>query len=120
MVCRAGASTITEITALGLVSILIPYPHATMAHQDENARLLEKSGAAVVIEDKDLSGEVLAEAIVALVSDPARMGTMSKNSRDLGKPDAAREIAGHLRDIVGRKGRLRRLATVLGDICSAR
>lgn len=120
VVSRAGASTLTEITALGLPSILIPYPHATLAHQDQNARLLEKSGAAVVINDRDLTGDVLADAIVALVCDSARMGTMSKNSRDLGKPDAAREIASHLHDLTQRRGRLRRLAAVLGDICSAR
>jgi UDP-N-acetylglucosamine--N-acetylmuramyl-(pentapeptide) pyrophosphoryl-undecaprenol N-acetylglucosamine transferase len=120
VVCRAGASTLTELAALGLPSILIPYPHATLSHQDENARLLERSGAAVVIQDRDLNGDVLADAIVSLVYNSARMGTMSKSSKNLGKPDAAREIATHLHDLTKRKGRLRRLATVLGDICSAR
>ena len=120
VVCRAGASTLTELAAFGLPSILIPYPHATLSHQDENARLAASGGAAVVIRDSELTGEVLARTIVALVHDPSRMETMSKNAGDLGRRDASREIAGHLLDLAKRKGRLRRLATVLGDICSAR
>jgi UDP-N-acetylglucosamine--N-acetylmuramyl-(pentapeptide) pyrophosphoryl-undecaprenol N-acetylglucosamine transferase len=120
VVSRAGASTLTEITALGLPSILVPYPHATLSHQDENAQLLERSGAALVIQDRDLTGDVLADAILLLVFDRERTGTMSRASRDLGKPDAARNIGGHLRELTKRSGRLRRLATLLGDICSAR
>lgn len=120
VVCRAGASTLTELAAFGLPSILVPYPHATLSHQDENARLAAKAGAAVVIRDSELNGDVLARTIIALVNDPSRMETMSRNAGDLGKRDASREIAGHLLDISKRKGRLRRLATVLGDICSAR
>jgi UDP-N-acetylglucosamine--N-acetylmuramyl-(pentapeptide) pyrophosphoryl-undecaprenol N-acetylglucosamine transferase len=82
--------------------------------------LLERSGAALVIQDRDLTGDVLADAILLLVFDRERTGTMSRASRDLGKPDAARNIGGHLRELTKRSGRLRRLATLLGDICSAR
>lgn len=120
VVCRAGASTLTELAAFGLPSILIPYPHATLSHQDENARLAASAGAAVVIRDSELTGEVLARAIIELIHDPSRIENMSKNAGDLGRSDASREIAGHLLDLTKRKGRLRRLATVLGDICSAR
>ncbi len=120
VVCRAGAGAVAEITANGLPAILIPYPHATARHQDSNARLLETSGAAKVILDGDLNGEVLARTIVSILSDQEHLETMSRDSRDLGKPDAAGEIASRLVDLARRKGRLSKLATVLVDLCSVR
>jgi UDP-N-acetylglucosamine--N-acetylmuramyl-(pentapeptide) pyrophosphoryl-undecaprenol N-acetylglucosamine transferase len=120
VVSRAGAGAVAEITANGLPAILVPYPYATARHQESNARLLEASGAAEVILDGDLNGEILAGTIVALLSDPERLETMSNGSRGLGKPDAAAEIASRLIDLARRKGRLSKLATVLVDLCSAR
>jgi UDP-N-acetylglucosamine--N-acetylmuramyl-(pentapeptide) pyrophosphoryl-undecaprenol N-acetylglucosamine transferase len=120
VVSRAGASTLTELAALGLPSILIPYPHATLSHQEENARLLEARGAAVVIMDRDLTGDMLARAIVSIICDRAKHETMSRNSSSLARPEASREIAANLVDLAKAKGRLSKLATVLGDICSAR
>jgi UDP-N-acetylglucosamine--N-acetylmuramyl-(pentapeptide) pyrophosphoryl-undecaprenol N-acetylglucosamine transferase len=120
VVCRAGAGAVAEITACGLPAILVPYPHATGHHQESNARLLEQSGAARVILDRDLNGEVLANTIMALLSHPGQLETMSRNSRNLGKPDAAGEIASRLMDLAGKKGRLSKLATVLVDLCSVR
>jgi UDP-N-acetylglucosamine--N-acetylmuramyl-(pentapeptide) pyrophosphoryl-undecaprenol N-acetylglucosamine transferase len=120
VVSRAGAGAVAEITACGLPAVLIPYPHATGHHQESNARLLEESGAARVILDKDLNGELLAHTIVSILSEPGRLGTMSGNSRRLGKPDAAGEIASRLIDLARRKGRLSKLATVLVDLCSVR
>jgi UDP-N-acetylglucosamine--N-acetylmuramyl-(pentapeptide) pyrophosphoryl-undecaprenol N-acetylglucosamine transferase len=120
VVCRAGASTIAELTACGLPSILIPYPHATGHHQEANARLLEQRGAASVILDHELTGEVLAERIMSMVGDPQRLDDMAGRSRDLGNTDAAREIAARLKELAARKGRLSKLVTILGDLCSAR
>jgi UDP-N-acetylglucosamine--N-acetylmuramyl-(pentapeptide) pyrophosphoryl-undecaprenol N-acetylglucosamine transferase len=120
VVCRAGASTVTELVAFGLPSILVPYPHATSGHQDQNARILEARGAALVIADKDLTGEVLARAILSIIEDPVKIQGASRSSGEAGRRDAAREIANHLVDLTKRKGRLSKLATVLGDICSAR
>ena len=120
VVCRAGAGAVAEITANALPAILIPYPHATAQHQESNARLLEAHGAARVILDVDLDGEVLARTIVSILSDPEHLETMSRDSRDIGKPDAASEIASRLIDLARRKGRLSKLATVLVDICSVR
>lgn len=120
VVCRAGAGAVAEITANGLPAILIPYPHATARHQESNARLLEAHGAAKVILDEDLSGEVLARTIVSILKDKEHMETMSRDSRRLGRPDAAGEIASRLIDLARRKGRLSKLATVLGDLCSVR
>jgi UDP-N-acetylglucosamine--N-acetylmuramyl-(pentapeptide) pyrophosphoryl-undecaprenol N-acetylglucosamine transferase len=120
VVCRSGAGAVAEITACGLPAILIPYPHATARHQESNARLLEKAGAARVILDADLNGEILADTILSILSDPEGLGTMTRSSRSLGKPDAAGEIASRLIDLARRKGRLSKLATALADLCSVR
>lgn len=120
VVARAGASTVTEVAAFALPSILIPYPHATLSHQDENARLMEARGASLVIKDKDLTCRVLAEAIMSIIYDDARRQVMSRHSGDVGKRDASADIAGHVVELAKGKGRLAKLATVLGDICSAR
>jgi UDP-N-acetylglucosamine--N-acetylmuramyl-(pentapeptide) pyrophosphoryl-undecaprenol N-acetylglucosamine transferase len=120
VVCRAGASAVAEITANCLPAILVPYPHATAHHQESNARLLEARGAAEVILDSDLDGRLLARTIVSILSDPERLEAMTHESRVLGKPDAANEIASRLVDLARRKGRLSKLATVLADLCSVR
>ena len=120
VVARAGAGTVAELTACGLPSIVIPYPHAAAGHQEANARLLEQSGAASVILDKDLDGEILARTIVSIIYDADRRTGMSRNSRRMGKPDAAREIATRLIDLAARKGRLSKLAAALGELCSAK
>ena len=120
VVSRAGASTLTELAAFGLPSILVPYPHATLSHQAENAKLMEARGAAVVIRDRDLSGSVLAEAILSIIYDPRKVEMMSKGAGEAGNREASREVGTSLVELAKGKGRLSKLATVLGDICSAR
>jgi UDP-N-acetylglucosamine--N-acetylmuramyl-(pentapeptide) pyrophosphoryl-undecaprenol N-acetylglucosamine transferase len=120
VVARAGAGAVAELTACGLPSILIPYPHAMGKHQEANARLLEQSGAADVILDEDLDGERLAQAIVAIIGNPERIEDMSGSSRALGKPDAAGGIASRLLELGAGKGRFAKLATVIGELCSVR
>jgi UDP-N-acetylglucosamine--N-acetylmuramyl-(pentapeptide) pyrophosphoryl-undecaprenol N-acetylglucosamine transferase len=120
VVSRAGAGTVAELTACGLPSILIPYPHAMGGHQEANARLLEQSGAADVILDEELDGDRLARAIVSIIYKPERIDNMSGNSRKLGRPDASREIATRLVELALSKSRLSKLATVIGEICSAK
>lgn len=92
VVCRSGATTISEITALGLPSILIPYPYATANHQEKNARSLEKAGAARVVLDKDLSGQSLFDEVVKLIYNPAALERMSERSRSFGRLEAAKKI----------------------------
>ena len=70
IICRAGATTIAELTAAGRPSVLIPLPTAADDHQRKNAEVLQRAGAAEVIEQKDLSGAALAERIGGLMSDP--------------------------------------------------
>ena len=83
---------ISEITALGKPSILIPYPYASDNHQEYNARALEEQGAAIVILEKDLSPEVLLSEVQNLLVNSCYMGEMSMNSKNLGKLNANRDI----------------------------
>ncbi|MBI3091143.1 MAG: undecaprenyldiphospho-muramoylpentapeptide beta-N-acetylglucosaminyltransferase [Candidatus Tectomicrobia bacterium] len=101
VVCRAGATSVAELTVMGLPAILVPYPHAAHGHQEENARGLVAHGAALMIRDAELSGARLAAAIDELLDDPPRRCRMSACSRALGKPDAAASILELCADLLG-------------------
>jgi UDP-N-acetylglucosamine--N-acetylmuramyl-(pentapeptide) pyrophosphoryl-undecaprenol N-acetylglucosamine transferase len=92
VVCRAGATTLAELAAAGRPAILVPLPTATDDHQRHNALALQDAGAAEVIEQKDLSGDRLAERIAALAADAGRRKQMSAAARRLAKPRAAEDI----------------------------
>ena len=92
-VCRAGATTVAEVTACGLPSLLIPYPYATARHQEANARAVQHAGGASVLLDEDLTGEVLAERIESLVDHEERLVAMSQRAAGFGRPDAAARVA---------------------------
>jgi UDP-N-acetylglucosamine--N-acetylmuramyl-(pentapeptide) pyrophosphoryl-undecaprenol N-acetylglucosamine transferase len=94
VVGRAGSSTCAEITAVGLPSILVPYPYAG-AHQRYNARFLADEGAAVMLDDAELTADRLASEADAL-RDPQRRSAMAAAARRLGRPDAARALADEL------------------------
>ncbi|WP_379131550.1 undecaprenyldiphospho-muramoylpentapeptide beta-N-acetylglucosaminyltransferase [Paenibacillus sp. sgz500958] len=102
IVNRAGASFIAEITALGIPSVLIPSPNVTNNHQEANARQLEGDGAAVVILEKDLTGQALYEAIKSIIGNENKRREMSQNSLRLGKRDSAAVITKELRRLIGR------------------
>lgn len=93
LICRAGASTVAEITVMGKPAIFIPFPAAAGGHQSENAEALEEAGAAIVLEEKDLSPLLLAEKISNLMDCPEKIKEMGNISRSFGKPGAAKEIA---------------------------
>jgi len=93
VVARSGATTVAELTAAGRGSILIPFPHAIHDHQTLNARALEKSAAAVLIPQKDLTGAKLASALLDLLGDEARLDAMAAAAKGMGRPDAAARIA---------------------------
>ena len=95
VVARSGAMTCAEIAGRGLPALFIPYPHAS-GHQEANARILEKAGAALVCLEKDLEEDKIAQALLALVADPARLKAMGEAARKLAKPGAARDIAERL------------------------
>lgn len=92
-VCRAGASSVAELTAVGLPSVLVPLPGAPSDHQTRNARSLEIAGAAVLLPDERCDGSTLAEVVSGLLDDPSRLATMSAASRALARPDAAERLA---------------------------
>jgi UDP-N-acetylglucosamine--N-acetylmuramyl-(pentapeptide) pyrophosphoryl-undecaprenol N-acetylglucosamine transferase len=92
-VCRAGATTVAELCTTGVPSVLVPLPNAPSAHQHANAAVLGDAGAAVVVEDDALTGELLDGLIVELLSDPDRLATMSAAARSLARSDAARRVA---------------------------
>ncbi len=93
VVCRAGAMTLAEIAVCGRPSILVPYPYAAHDHQRVNAANLADRGAAVVIEDADLTGERLAKEIAHLLADRTTLSRMSSNARLFARPDAAERLA---------------------------
>jgi UDP-N-acetylglucosamine--N-acetylmuramyl-(pentapeptide) pyrophosphoryl-undecaprenol N-acetylglucosamine transferase len=91
VVCRAGAVTVAELSAGGMASILVPFPYAVDDHQTANARFLADRGAAVLIQQRDLSPDKLAELIRSM--DRPKLVDMAQKARALGKPDAARVVA---------------------------
>jgi len=93
---RAGASTLAELSCVGLPSLLVPFPFATHDHQTINATFLEKAGAAVVVKEKDLNAQVLADTVLGLMKDSGRLKAMGLAARSQAKPDAARLIAQEL------------------------
>ncbi len=92
VVCRAGATTLAEITAAGKAAVLIPLPTATDDHQRKNAEALLAAGAAELLLQRDLTGPVLAARVLALAGDRERCQRMSAAARSLARPDAARVI----------------------------
>ncbi len=93
VISRAGASAVNEIVAARRASLLIPIPGTSGDHQLQNARRLERAGAAVVLEQAALSGPALARQIIALLEDPARLDAMERASDALFPGDAAQRIA---------------------------
>lgn len=93
VLCRAGATTLAEITALGKAAILVPYPFAAADHQARNAERVARAGAAAVIAERDLSPRRLRGDATTLMRDDGRRRAMEAASRALGKPDAADQVA---------------------------
>lgn len=104
VVARSGGS-IFEIAAHGRPMILVPYPYAAANHQSENARYMERAGAAVVIPDSELTGPRLAEEVDRLLSDPRGLAAMGRAAAGLAKLDAASVIAAEVLAAVGQRRR---------------
>ena len=93
VLCRAGASTLAELTYLGKPAILVPSPYVTNNHQEKNARVLEHAGGAKVLLEPELTGADLLDAIRALLADPAALDSMADHMKACGVPDATERIA---------------------------
>ena len=92
VICRAGASTISELTALGTPALMVPSPYVTNNHQEKNARALEEAGGAAVLTETECSGQTLFQAACAILHDEARRGKMEEAMAALGIRDAAERI----------------------------
>lgn len=92
IICRAGATSLAEITVAGKAAVLIPYPWAANDHQLKNALAMSAAGAAEVIDEKELSGTRLFAVIENILQDENKLKKMEEHSATLGKPDAAATI----------------------------
>jgi UDP-N-acetylglucosamine--N-acetylmuramyl-(pentapeptide) pyrophosphoryl-undecaprenol N-acetylglucosamine transferase len=101
IVCRAGATTIAELTAAGKAAILIPLPTATDDHQRRNAEALAAEGAAEVLLQADATGAALAGRIVALAGDAGRRAALATKARSMARPNAARVIVDRVLELAG-------------------
>jgi UDP-N-acetylglucosamine--N-acetylmuramyl-(pentapeptide) pyrophosphoryl-undecaprenol N-acetylglucosamine transferase len=100
IVCRAGATTLAELTAAGRAAILIPLPIATDDHQRKNAEALASAGAAEVLLQREATGAVLARRVRALAGDRDERGKMERAARALARPDAAKVIVDRALELV--------------------
>ena len=92
IVCRAGATTLAELAALGRPAVLVPLPTAADDHQRKNAQVLESAGAAVVVDERGMTGEQLATTAAGLLENAERLATMGRAMRAFARPDAAARI----------------------------
>jgi UDP-N-acetylglucosamine--N-acetylmuramyl-(pentapeptide) pyrophosphoryl-undecaprenol N-acetylglucosamine transferase len=104
VLCRAGATTVAELTVAGKPAVFIPFPHATHNHQVHNARYLERQGAALVVEERQLAEGAadfveISTLVTELICDASRLKTMAGASRRQGWPEAAANVASGLLDI---------------------
>ncbi|MFL2555980.1 MAG: UDP-N-acetylglucosamine--N-acetylmuramyl-(pentapeptide) pyrophosphoryl-undecaprenol N-acetylglucosamine transferase [Gammaproteobacteria bacterium] len=93
VICRAGASTISEITACGIASILIPYPFAVDNHQMSNAKYLSDQGAAILIEEEKCNIDKLKNILLDFINTPDLLFGMAKKAKKLSKPEATNNVA---------------------------
>jgi len=91
--CRAGGTSVAELAAVGLPSVLVPLPSAPGDHQTANAEALVRGGGALVVADSDLTAERLASELTPLLADPDRLAAMGKAALGLARPDAAERVA---------------------------
>lgn len=106
VVCRAGATTMAELTACGRPAIMIPFPHAAGDHQSANARSLARRGAALMLPQGELTAKTLAQLVKGLLKDRPRLLSMAAAAKSLGNPGAADRILEQCRSAAG-------IATVL-------
>ncbi len=101
VVARSGGS-VAELAALGKPAILVPYPHATADHQRKTARWMVEGGAALLVDDAELGGNLIGRLVADLLGDPRRLAAMAAASAALGRPDATRRVVDEIEKIVTR------------------
>ena len=103
IMCRAGASTLSELTYMGKPVILVPSPNVTNNHQEKNARVLERAGGAKVFLENEFEPETLLACVRELLDDEVKLDEMSKAMASLAVTDATDRICGIILDIVHEK-----------------
>lgn len=93
VICRSGALTVSELAAVGVAAVLVPFPAAVDDHQTHNAQYLVREGAAVLIPERELTAERLASELQALCAGRGKLLAMAERARLLAKPHAAQELA---------------------------
>ncbi|QRQ87803.1 undecaprenyldiphospho-muramoylpentapeptide beta-N-acetylglucosaminyltransferase [Cupriavidus oxalaticus] len=91
VICRAGAMTVSEVAAAGVAALFVPFPHAVDDHQTTNAKFLSSQGAALLVQQQDLTAEGLAQTIASLTR--PQLKDMARMARGLAKPEATRRVA---------------------------
>ncbi|PVY81866.1 UDP-N-acetylglucosamine-N-acetylmuramylpentapeptide N-acetylglucosamine transferase [Cupriavidus alkaliphilus] len=91
VICRAGAMTVSEVAAAGVAALFVPFPHAVDDHQTTNAQFLSSQGAALLVQQKDLTAESLAQTIASLTR--PQLKDMARLARGLARPEATRRVA---------------------------
>jgi len=104
VISRAGATTLAELSVMGLPALLIPYPYAADNHQQTNALYYEQGGGAVTFREESLTGDKLAKEVVSLVSDPDRLRKMAADMKKMGRPDATEKIIDECLALIQRPG----------------
>lgn len=102
-VSRSGSLSLSELSASGIASILVPYPHAAADHQRKNARYMEEKGASIYLEDDDVNASSLYEILSELIQNPDKLSELQKNALSLAKYDASAEICEKLISIAKRE-----------------
>ena len=100
VICRCGAMTLSELKAAGRASVLIPSPNVAENHQYHNAMVLQSHGAAVVIEEKDLTGELLCETVKELTENPEKLARLSANAKAMAIENANERIRNEIISLV--------------------
>lgn len=101
VICRSGALTITELVAAGLPAILIPYPYAVDDHQTKNGQIMVNAGAAVMMQQRDVDADKLANMILQLAEDRSVLAAKAQQARSLMRPNATQAVAKHCMEAMG-------------------
>jgi len=104
VLCRAGASTLAELTVMGKPAVLVPSPYVTNNHQEENARQLHDAGGALMILEKDCTGETLFDTVTSLLMDKEKLAEMSEAQKKLATPNAVEKIVEVVLTLCNRRG----------------
>lgn len=110
VICRSGASSVSELSVIGRPSILVPLPHSLDNDQGRNAEVLAEAGGAWPIAQKDLDGPALARQIIELMNAPDRLSKAAAAARDVGRPDAVRRGSPTLSNMVASRRPISELA----------